>query len=803
MAQSRDKNFLKSLVASFHIEDPDGAANKKEGPQEKHQLVYTKRETYNLKNFNEEIYIKKDIGLFMEDPTLILNSKNQTLGPLVTELLAAIFRKKLFKERCKVNKTSTKLDKNKPIILSSKDEEKLRHIVRDVKSKMFSQVVSEDQDHQDKEEKEKQIKERHASEQAFMEKKASIISKEFLEADINLIANTLQGYVKIENHGNFNQNWLCVMSHSKHVNSQMVGITRLPKACELGPTCKEARLLFIILTPFSHSPLHSPLEIARTFGTILKTDNFIKALLNIDNHEEFKNLLNIEVYKRERYDKKHNSHGHAHDTHHASLHHTISNPLDVFDVESGSLSDENLETRADLSEADILEENKGVSVPYKQVFKTQSKDLKKKTRKRAKYKKSKQGISNQAFTPSDEEKDASLKALYDYDDIHSLNEMPNKHNSHAEENFNVCLPFAGIITDFKNRLPYYGSDWMDAFFKKKYFSKTQHKWVLRDKKEMWRLFRTINFVIVSVLLPILAFGNANDFNTGGKINVERTIFGQFLAGTFFSLFSSQPLGLVMTTPPITLLIKSVKKFMQVWFITNYDDCKYDKSLCEYSITFYQFYAITGVFIGLNLMLYSIFNLSRFLKYIYPSIEEIFAIWTAWAFVNQVLSKLVDVTNMWSISPTVIKDPNLDYDDIEVFNRTTLTDGATIVSYRDKVFLWYLLVLGTFMLSVWLYSMFKNTPYFTRNIRKLLADYSLLISVVVFSLVYNLAYKDISFEPYKPKFTDIFNGAVDASSKSSTSYKSTKSNILQFQDLTNLAWNHYLYAWGISLQGDYA
>ena len=71
----------------------------------------------------------------------------------------------------------------------------------------------------------------------------------------------------------------------------------------------------------------------------------------------------------------------------------------------------------------------------------------------------------------------------------------------------------------------------------------------------------------------MAFGNANSFNTSGKINVERTIFGQAIAGLIFSVLSTQPMGLLMTTPPTTLLIALIYKIgknLEVNFLDFYN-----------------------------------------------------------------------------------------------------------------------------------------------------------------------------------------------------------------------------------------
>ena len=87
--------------------------------------------------------------------------------------------------------------------------------------------------------------------------------------------------------------------------------------------------------------------------------------------------------------------------------------------------------------------------------------------------------------------------------------------------------------------------------------------------------------------------------------------------------------------------------------------------------------MTGIFIGCFLILYSLYNCSRILKRITPSIEEIFAIFTAWAFCNEAVSQMIKIFAKWYKDPTFIKQT-------ESFNTTEHPNAVIMPSYCDSM-----------------------------------------------------------------------------------------------------------------------
>ena len=76
----------------------------------------------------------------------------------------------------------------------------------------------------------------------------------------------------------------------------------------------------------------------------------------------------------------------------------------------------------------------------------------------------------------------------------------------SKSKYSQWMPFRGIRDDLAKRLPYYWSDYKDGIIGNKAFSKT---------------LSTTFFLYFSIILPAIAFGNLQDDNTHGDINVEK------------------------------------------------------------------------------------------------------------------------------------------------------------------------------------------------------------------------------------------------------------------------------------------
>lgn len=158
---------------------------------------------------------------------------------------------------------------------------------------------------------------------------------------------------------------------------------------------------------------------------------------------------------------------------------------------------------------------------------------------------------------------------------------------------------SGLMDDITRRSKVYLSDFTDGIL---------------GERSLYKTISTTVFLYFSVLLPCIAFGVVDTNNTDGQIDPKKTIIGQAIGGLFFALFSGQPLIVIMTTAPLCIYVKVIYLIAQ-----------------DLDVEFTSFYACVGLWMCFFLVLMSITNLSNLMKYCTRSTEDIFAIFTAFAF----------------------------------------------------------------------------------------------------------------------------------------------------------------------------
>ena len=157
----------------------------------------------------------------------------------------------------------------------------------------------------------------------------------------------------------------------------------------------------------------------------------------------------------------------------------------------------------------------------------------------------------------------------------------------------------GLRHDLKNVLKFYKSDYVDIF---------------KDRKSQFKALSTTIFLYFTCILPTIAFGSVNDKNTGGLIDAQKALIGQFLGGILFALFSGQPLTIVATTAPLCLYTKIIFDFST-----------------SFQVDFYAMFAWVGIFKFIFLIFYSALDLSQLMKFSTRGIEDIFSTFIFFAF----------------------------------------------------------------------------------------------------------------------------------------------------------------------------
>ncbi|GIY39483.1 sodium bicarbonate transporter-like protein 11 [Caerostris darwini] len=145
-----------------------------------------------------------------------------------------------------------------------------------------------------------------------------------------------------------------------------------------------------------------------------------------------------------------------------------------------------------------------------------------------------------------------------------------------------CRLAQGLWDDIRRRSHLYISDFVDGFVGHKTIHKT---------------LSTIFFLYFACILPTIAFGALNDNNTYGEIDVRKSIIGQTLGGLIFALCGGQPLVIVMTTAPLSLYTKVIFNICQ-----------------DFKLNFRAMYACVGLWNTFFLIIFSIFDVSRIMKW---------------------------------------------------------------------------------------------------------------------------------------------------------------------------------------------
>merc|ERR1719474_1631526 len=320
-------------------------------------------------------------------------------------------------------------------------------------------------------------------------------------------------------------------------------------------------------------------------------------------------------------------------------------------------------------------------------------------------------------------------------DISTRQEKAELDMSERENNNepNFFQPFRGIRDDLARRLPYYWSDYKDGVVGPKSLQKT---------------ISTTFFLYFSIILPAIAFGNLQDDNTGGDINVEKGLVGQVLGGLIFSIFSGQPLVVVMTTAPLVLFTKIILLVAD-----------------QNGFTFLPFFAMVGIWNSFFLILYAVFNLSVFMKFSSRATEETFGNFISIALTVDAMKHLatsfhLNYSNQEcdKIDSHPIRPVSHDHDHNDTvvplilghnISKRAAVEPTDYVCEKDVPLLYLILMLGTVWLGLTLFN-FVKTPYLSARKRELLSDYSLPVAVVVFSIIGSFGFWRVNQDAFKLK-----------------------------------------------------
>lgn len=330
----------------------------------------------------------------------------------------------------------------------------------------------------------------------------------------------------------------------------------------------------------------------------------------------------------------------------------------------------------------------------------------------------------------------------------------------VDSNNSCCIVGRSLIGDLKRRLPHYWSDYKDGFTG----PKTPHK-----------VTAAIFFLYFACVLPNLAFGMLNSDNTDGAIGVKKILFSQMFGGIAFALFGGQPLIVLLTTAPLALYTKIIFSISE-----------------DFDLDFRAFFACVGLWNAGFLVLYSLFGVSRLMKWSSRSTEEIFSLFITFAFSADAIKDCLkdfntnyhtDACHAHDASPNITMTINsrssssnitatmgtvlsstlpvgaayniatysgfVNSSRLTVSTETLPTPGTNIIEecMRENSILFLLLMLGTVWTGLTLFN-FTKTPFLTAGKREILADYALPLSVLLVSFFGSYVFRDVKLKPFE-------------------------------------------------------
>jgi len=310
--------------------------------------------------------------------------------------------------------------------------------------------------------------------------------------------------------------------------------------------------------------------------------------------------------------------------------------------------------------------------------------------------------------------------------------------------------FGGLMADIRRKLPWYVSDFTDAFH--------------------IQTLASIIYIYLATVTKAITFGGFLGDITHGLQGVLESFMGHLLAGGVFCLLAGQPLTVLGCTGPVLI---------------------FEKILVEFCENFGIYYLTMRLWIGLWSALFCIIIVavdgSAIVRYFTRFTEEAFAALVGLIFIVESLKKLFKMGKTYKVHKFFDEDmmttaeecncsaPKVGYSILEIpvenstkqewqlfenYNVTKMNGSvfeAENVGWKtltksecaafggklseackyspDIFFLSVFLFFGTFFLCTFL-KKFKYTPFFPTKIRSLITDYAVILTIIVFVLIDN-------------------------------------------------------------------
>ncbi|XP_008117195.2 sodium-driven chloride bicarbonate exchanger isoform X6 [Anolis carolinensis] len=172
--------------------------------------------------------------------------------------------------------------------------------------------------------------------------------------------------------------------------------------------------------------------------------------------------------------------------------------------------------------------------------------------------------------------------------------------------------FGGLILDIKRKVPFFLSDFTDAF--------------------SLQCLASFLFLYCACMSPVITFGGLLGEATEGRISAIESLFGASMTGIAYSLFGGQPLTILGSTGPVLVFEKILFKF-----------CK------DYGLSYLSLRASIGLWTATLCLILVATDASSLVCYITRFTEEAFASLICIIFIYEALEKLFHLSETYPIN----------------------------------------------------------------------------------------------------------------------------------------------------------
>uniref|UniRef100_A0A673SPU9 Anion exchange protein n=1 Tax=Suricata suricatta TaxID=37032 RepID=A0A673SPU9_SURSU len=298
----------------------------------------------------------------------------------------------------------------------------------------------------------------------------------------------------------------------------------------------------------------------------------------------------------------------------------------------------------------------------------------------------------------------------------------------------------GLIKDIKRKAPFFASDFYDAL--------------------NIQALSAILFIYLATVTNAITFGGLLGDATDNMQGVLESFLGTAVSGAIFCLFAGQPLTILSSTGPVLVFERLLFNFSK-----------------DHNFDYLEFRLWIGLWSAFLCLILVATDASFLVQYFTRFTEEGFSSLISFIFIYDAFKKMIKLADYYPINSNFKVGYNTQFScacvppdpaNISISNDTTLApeDLPTISStdmYHNATFDWaflsmkkcvkyggklvgnscdfvpditlmsFILFLGTYTSSMAL-KKFKTSPYFPTMARKLISDFAIILSILIFCVI---------------------------------------------------------------------